>query len=91
MNYYLKIKSPPENPCFDHINNPPSSELLEKSKTVSPFGTRILPHIVEADIDPTSIDSQNELTPPPWEHNNIMFNTSLSCLKKDQTTETAGM
>ena len=26
--------------------------------------------------------------PPPWEHSNIMFDTSLSCFKKEQTSET---
>ena len=25
---------------------------------------------------------------PPWEHSNIMFDTSLSCFKKEQTSET---
>ena len=39
-------------------------------------------------FDPTSIDSQYERTPPPWEQNNIMFATSLSCFKKEQTSET---
>ena len=33
----------------------------------------ILPHIAEADIDPTSTDSQYERTPPPpWEQHNIV-------------------
>ena len=94
MNFYLKIKSLPVNPCFDPINNLTPSELFEKSKTDPLFGTRILPHIVEADIDPISIDSQYERPPPPpppksppppWEQNNI---TSLSCFKTDQTSET---
>ena len=68
--------------------SPPPSELFEKSKTVPLFGTRILSHIVEADIDSTSIDSQCERTPPPWEQRDIMFDTSLSCFQKDQTSET---
>ena len=46
------------------------------------------PHIEEANIEPNSIDSQYERTPPPWEHSNIMFDTSLSCFKKEQTSET---
>ena len=75
MNYYLKIKSLSENPWYDLINNPPPSEFFEKSKTVPPFGTHILPYIVETDFDPTSIDSQ-------CEQNNIMFDTSLSRFKK---------
>ena len=88
MNFYLKLKSIPENPCYDLVSSPPPSGLFQRSNTVTAFGTRILPHIVEADIDPTSIDSQYERTPPPWEQNNIMFDTSLSCFKKDHTSET---
>ena len=88
MNYFLKLKSLPENPCFDPITDPAPSELFEKPKTDPPFGTRILPHSLEADIDPSLIDIQYERTPPPWEHNNFMFDTSLSCLEKDQTSET---
>ena len=88
MNFYLKSKSIPENPCYDIVSSPPPSDLFQRSKTVPPFGTRILPQIVEADIDPTSIDSQFERTPPPWEQNNIVFDTSLSCFKKDQTSQT---
>ena len=88
MNFHLKLKSLSENPCYDLVISPPPSDLFQRSKTVHPYGTRILPHIVEADIDPTSIDSQYERTPPPWEQNNIMFDTSLSCFKKDQMSET---
>ena len=88
LNYFLKLKSLPENPCHHVINNPPPSELFERTKTIPPFGTRTLPHIEEANIEPNSIDSQYERTPPPWEHSNIMFDTSLSCFKKEQTSET---
>ena len=88
MNTYIKLKSIPENPCHDLVSNPPLSDLIQRSKSVPPFGTHILPHFAESDIDLTSIDSQYERTPPPWEHHNIIFDTSLSCFKKDQTSET---
>ena len=65
MNYFLKLKSLPDNPCHNVINNPPPSELFEKTKTIPPFGTRTLPHIEEANIEPDLIDSQYERTPPP--------------------------
>ena len=71
LNYNLKIKYLPENPCFDHINNPQPPLLFDNPKTDPPFGTLILPHIVEADIDPTSIDSRYERTPPFWEQNKV--------------------
>ena len=88
MTYFLKLKSLPDNPCHNVINNPPPSELFERTKTIAPFGTRTLPHIEEANIEPNSIDSQYERTPPPWEHSNIMFDISQSCFKKEQTSET---
>ena len=66
MNYFLKIKYLQENPWFVPIIKSSPSELFEKSKNDPPLGTRILPHILETDIDPTSIDSQNERTPFPW-------------------------
>ena len=65
MNYFLKLKSLPDNPCHNVTNNPPPSELFERTKTIPPFGTRTLPHIEEANIEPNSIDSQYERTPPP--------------------------
>ena len=88
LNYNLKIRSLSENPCYDLVTSPPPPELFERSKSVPPFGTRILPHFEEADIDLNSIDSQYERTPPPWEQYNIIFDTSLSCFKKDQTSQT---
>ena len=88
MNTYIKLKSIPENPCHDLVSSPPPSDLFQRSKTVPPFGTRILPHFAEADIDLTSIDSQYERTPPPGEQHNIIFDTLLSCFMKDQTSET---
>ena len=89
MIYHLIFRSLSEDPCYDLVGSLPLSELFEKSKTVPPFGTRILPHIVEADINQTSIHIHGERTPPPWDRNNnvIMFDTSLPCFKKDQTKE----
>ena len=65
LNYNLKIRSLFENPCYDLVTSPPPPELFERSKSVPPFGTRILPHFAETDIDLTAIDSQYERTPPP--------------------------
>ena len=72
MNYFLKLKSLPDNPCHNVINNPPPFELFERNKTIQPFGTRTLPHIEEANIEPNSIDSQYERTPP-------LGNTAILC------------
>ena len=82
MNYFLKLKSLPDNPCRNAINNPQPSELFQRTKPIPPFGNCTLPHTEEANIEPNSIDSQYKRTPPPpppppprWEHSNIMFDT----------------
>ncbi|GFR64126.1 Pol-like protein [Elysia marginata] len=87
MNYYLKIKSLPNNPCYNTISNDPSSELFDRSNTVPPFGTRTLPDILNADIDPRRIDDRYEKIPAPWEEHNITFDLSLTSFKKEDTSE----
>ena len=87
MNYFLKIKSLPDNPCFDSITNSSSPEFFERSKTEPPCGTRTLPHILKSEIDPKLIDNHRDQPPPPWEQFNITFDHSLSKLKKDVTNE----
>ncbi|GFS08185.1 RNA-directed DNA polymerase from transposon X-element [Elysia marginata] len=87
MNYYLKIKSLPNNPCYNTISNAPPSEPFERSNTVPPFGTRTLPDILNADIDPR-IDDRYEKIPAPWEEHNITFDLSLTAFKKEDTSET---
>ena len=85
INYFLKLKCLPDNPCLHVINNPPPSELFERTKTIPPFGTRTLPHIEEANIEPNQlIASTNEHLPP----GNTAILCSLSCFKKEQTSET---
>ncbi|GFS16238.1 RNA-directed DNA polymerase from mobile element jockey [Elysia marginata] len=57
------------------------------SNTVPPFGTRTLPDILNADIDPRRIDDRCEKIPAPWEEHNITFDLSLTSLKKEDTSE----
>ncbi|GFR91777.1 RNA-directed DNA polymerase from mobile element jockey [Elysia marginata] len=87
MNYYLKIKSLPNNLCYNTISNAPSRELFNRSNTVPPFGTRTLPYILNADIDPKRIDDRYEKIPAPWEEHNIAFDLSLTSFKKEDTSE----
>ncbi|GFS04258.1 hypothetical protein ElyMa_006491500 [Elysia marginata] len=74
MNYCLKIKSLPNNPCYNTISNTLLPELFAWSNTVPPFGTRTLPDILNADIDhPKRIDDRCGNIPAPWEEHNITF------------------
>lgn len=87
MNYFLKLKSLPQNPCFESISNPPPRELFERSKSDPPFGTRTLGLIEKANLNINKIASQPEKIPPPWEEPNITFDLSLTSLKRENTNE----
>ena len=87
MNYFLKLKSLPENPCFDSVFNASPPEFFEKSKSDPAFGARTLPHIQNSEINYKKIDDSHVRTPPPWEESRIFFDTSLNNLKKDETNE----
>ena len=88
MNYFLNVKSNPENPCYDPVTHPSPHDLFKESKLILHLefasGLRFWRRI----IDSALINSQCERTPSPWELNKIIFDTSLSCFKKDQTSET---
>ncbi|GFR94328.1 RNA-directed DNA polymerase from mobile element jockey [Elysia marginata] len=75
-------------PCYNTISNAPSSELFDRSNTTPPFGTRTLPEILNADIDPRKIDDRYEKIPAPWEEHNITLDLSLTSFKKEDTSET---
>ena len=68
-------------------------ETESKVKTITNTSSRFSKKFLDLDFfsrksSTFSIDSQYERTPPPWEHSNIMFDISLSCFKKEQTSET---
>ena len=89
MNYFLKLKSLPDNPCFDSISNSSPAQFFEKSKSEPSFGARILPHMEKSKIDHKKIDDQKLQVPPPWEVPKIQFDFSLTNLKKENTSELA--
>jgi ribonuclease HI len=85
MNYFLKLKSLPENPAYDCVFNTSSSEIFEKSKTCPPFGQRILPHIISANTNFKEIHDRGVSTPPPWRTPTININFELCKFRKDIT------
>ena len=88
MNYFLKPKSLPDNPCHNVINNPPPSELFERTKMIPPFGTRTLPHI-EGILNQIIqlIASTNEHL--PLGNTAILYSIPrYHAFKKEQTSET---
>ena len=55
-------------------------------RVIPPFGTRTLPHIEEANIEPNSIDSQYERTPPPG-NTAIIYVRYLAIMLQERTDE----
>ena len=87
MNYFLKLKSLPENPCFDSVSNCSSLDFFERAKTEPCFSARTLTHILKAEIDPQCVDNQQIKAPPPWENTNIKLDLSLTSFTKNETNE----
>ena len=87
LNYFLKLKSNPENPAYDIVLKPTCVEKFEsKPQVIPPFGIRILDHLKQANIDPDLI-SEDPLTTytPSWRLSKPNINFNLTNLKKGNT------
>ena len=87
LNYFLKIKSFPNNPCFDSVSKIPIPPSPEDNNPDSTFGARTGIHARNI-INTEFIDDHHVPTPPPWERNRINFNVSLSEFPKENTNTT---
>ena len=80
LNYFIKIKSLPHNPCFSSLD--PPGRFNEKNL---PLGPRVQKHLEKSGIDCSAIDTRRVHPPAPWEKHRIHFDVSLSGLGKDVT------
>ena len=87
MNYYLKLKSLPDNPAYDCVFGSSPIEMFEKSKSTPSFGARIQVHINKANINDKDINYRKTPSPPTWKKTEMNFDFSLSKLKKDNTNQ----
>ena len=86
MNYFLKIKTLPENPAYEEISSPHNATKFEEKKLTPTFGTRVRKHLAEAGINPDLLnDDELSTTLPPWKLNHLNIDTSLSKLQKNCT------
>ena len=85
LNYSMKLKSLPKNPCHDSVSNSSSPEFFETKKSEPCFGARTRVHFQNSGINTENIDDQHIQKVPPWQQFNIHFDTSLTQFSKDQT------
>ena len=85
INYYLKLKSLPDNPAYDCVFKASPPEIFEKFKQTPTFGVRIQPHIKKANINCKDINDRKTQSPPTWKKPDLNFDFSLCKLKKDDT------
>ena len=88
MNYYLRLSSSPENPAYQCVFNPPFKTKFEQSPScLEPFGLRILQHVEDAEIDSSSICTNNKVSETPsWHLESANVNFDLTQHRKQITS-----
>ena len=88
MNYFINLKSHPENPAYSCVCDPDFVEKYrDKPNEIPPLGIRILDHLNKAGIDADQIcDDPLYTYTCPWEVVSPSVNLSLSDLKKGNTS-----
>lgn len=87
LNYYLKLKSMPENPAYSCVLDPQFQDKFEKKPTeIPPFGLRMKSHLKSANINTDIIsDYPLQTTTPPWKLQTPQVDFSLSHFSKSNT------
>ena len=87
INYVLKLKSDPSNPCYSGVFKPKFSEKFKnKPKEIPPLGLRIAPHLEAAGIDLENVYDNSSLTKcPSWKIVCPIINFELTTFKKENT------
>ena len=86
LQYYMKMKTNPENPAYSCVVNPEFNKLFNnKPGTIPTLNIRLQPHLedMEVDLDAISVVHPPECAPWLLQQPNILFN--LSDLKKGDT------
>lgn len=88
LNYFLKLKSLPDNPAYSCVLDPPFEEKFEKKPSeIPPFGIRMKKHLDSANINTDIVsDFPLQTSIPPWKLAPPQVNLSLSNHKKDNTS-----
>lgn len=86
MQYYLKLKSNPENPTYKSVFSPLYKDLfLRKERVIPPFSLRAGPLVADLDFDINTVREQRVPAAPPWTLKSPTYIYSLASEKKSLT------
>ena len=78
LNYSIKMKSLPKNPCHDSIYNSSTPDFYENKKSEPCLGARVQEHFQNLEINTEHIDDKNVQKTPPWQQFNMRFDTTMT-------------
>ena len=86
LNYFLKLKSLPDNPAYSCVFEPENTKLFEVSKSkVPPLGIRIIPHLEKSKFNLNLVDDASPLDIIPWKLSVPVVCFDFTSFKKDTT------
>ena len=88
LQYITKLKSTPSNPAYNCVFNPQyEHKYLRNTKTISPLGIRMKPHLEDCDIILDQINDDDIYDIPPWELTSPSVNFKIHSTPKSETLE----
>ena len=88
LQYITKLKSTPSNPAYNCVFNPQyEQKYLRNTKTISPLGIRMKPHLEDCDIILDQINDDDIYDIPPWELTSPSVNFKIHSTPKSETLE----
>ena len=88
LQYITKLKSTPSNPAYNCVFDPQyEQKYLRNTKTTSPLGFRMKPHLEDCDIILDQINDDDIYIIPPWELSSPAVNFKIHSTPKSETLE----
>ena len=88
LQYITKLKSTPSNPAYNCVFDPQYElKYLRNTKTISPLGIRIKPHLEDCDIILDQINDDDIYDIPPWELSSPTVKLKIHSTPKSETLE----
>ena len=88
LQYITKLKSTPSNPAYNCVFNPQyEQKYLRNTKTITPLGIRMKPHLEDCNINLDQINDDDIYDIPPWELSSPAVNLKIHSTAKSETLE----